>query len=253
MGGQTEGLMVMAVIGGGFAIGNIVFTVMSWISRIFFPMIWKYPYPEIPGPEYDNPKYTNNDKGTTVLMAGSFNPPHKGHTEMIEYLSKRYQKVVVVVGHNPDKTYEVTPEQRVQLLESCFKNEEKVSVTSTSDYIWRHVPEAKIFFRGIRSWEKDGADEKKLAILNTWGPLSLGPFWWPRETFFLQGNPAYSHVSSTMIRDFCKEQAAKDSTATSTTTTKRGGKGKVKDPIKEFVPEIIAAKVKDLYSKSKSD
>jgi phosphopantetheine adenylyltransferase len=74
-------------------------------------------------------------------------------------------------------------------------------------YIWRTVKKqgVQLFVRGIRSWEKDGADERSLQILNTWGPLLLGPLWWPIPTIFLEGKPEYNHVSSTLIRNLCRK------------------------------------------------
>ncbi len=63
---------------------------------------------------------------------------------------------------------------------------------------------AKIFFRGIRTWEKDGAEEKALHMLNLWGPLLLGPMKWPLPTHYLEGNPKYTSLSSTFIRDRCE-------------------------------------------------
>jgi hypothetical protein len=36
------------------------------------------------------------DKTKTVVLAGSFNPVHKGHVSMLEYLATRYVRVVVV-------------------------------------------------------------------------------------------------------------------------------------------------------------
>ena len=68
---------------------------------------------------------------------------------------------------------------------------------------------AKILFRGIRTWEKDGMDEKALHILNSWGPIVLGPLKWPLRTYFMEGNPKYLHLSSTRIRDACIGQSGK--------------------------------------------
>ena len=36
---------------------------------------------------------------------------------MIEYLARRYKKVHVVIGMNPDKIYQVTPVRRADILE----------------------------------------------------------------------------------------------------------------------------------------
>ena len=64
---------------------------------------------------------------------------------------------------------------------------------------------AKILFRGIRTWEKDGKEERALHKLNLWGPMLLGPMKWPLPTYYLEGDPTYTSVSSTLIRDRCKK------------------------------------------------
>jgi len=63
--------------------------------------------------------------------------------------------------------------------------------------------DAKLLFRGIRTWQKDGNEERALHILNSWGPLVYGPLKWPLRTCFIMGNPKYMHLSSTLIRDAC--------------------------------------------------
>lgn len=99
-------------------------------------------------------------------------------------------------------------------------------------YIWRFAKRegATIFFRGIRSWEKDGQDERALQILNTWGPLVMGPLVWPIRTNYLEGNPKYNHVSSTLIRQLCSE--GKD----------------VTKALSELVPTRTAQLVSQLYT-----
>lgn len=79
------------------------------------------------------------------------------------------------------------------------------SVLAVSGYIWRYAKKegATIFFRGIRSWEKDRKEERTLQILNTWGPLLLGRTW-PIPTVYLEGKPEFNHISSTLIRDICQ-------------------------------------------------
>jgi len=127
---------------------------------------------------------------------------------MLKYLSKRYRRVIAVVGFNKKKKYPVSPQERVDLLQEMIKTEpemKNVRVEVVEGYIWRWAKKegAANFFRGLRSWEKDGRDERSLQILNTWGPLLLGPLVWPIPTVYLEGNPKYNHVSSTLIRDLC--------------------------------------------------
>lgn len=88
----------------------------------------------------------------------------------------------------------------------CFS---KFQLPVVSGYIWRFAKknDATILFRGIRSWEKDGREEFQLQGLNTFGPIVLGPLWSPIPTIYLEGNPEYNHVSSTLIRSMCNGKA----------------------------------------------
>ena len=56
-------------------------------------------------------------------------------------------------------------------------------------------------YRGIRSWEKDGTEEMSLNVLNTLGPILLGPLKAPIETHYLQSSGDLAKVSSTRVRE----------------------------------------------------
>jgi len=113
-------------------------------------------------------------------------------------------------------------------------------------YIWRYAKRigATLFFRGIRSWEKDGDDERILQILNTWGPVLYGPLFIPIPTMYIEGDPKYNHVSSTLIRTICRSDTS-------------GGDGSVdeqkklkEESLSELVPSHVAEKVAKLYGAS---
>ncbi|KAL7574922.1 hypothetical protein ACA910_010749 [Epithemia clementina (nom. ined.)] len=240
------------------------------IWRIVFPTVWSYPWPPAE-------RAAPHDRTKTVLMAGSFNPPHLGHIEMIRYLASRYGHVIVVVGHNPNKSYLVSPDQRVEFIKECIRQSDEehltnyhkssiVTVKAVSGYIWQKVPEAQIFFRGIRTWEKDGAEERILQIQNTWGPIVYGPFWFPRTTYFLEGNPKYNHISSTLIREICSDSHQQSSTSlsssiTATATAREAATTEatattidtrnVDNLLKLLVPECIVSDVRKLYSEKR--
>jgi len=148
-------------------------------------------------------------KKTTVIMAGSYNPPHLGHLAMLEYLADSYEEVIAVIGMNPEKVYSVSPAKRASILKqmiACIGLKDSVRVEVVTGYIWRYAVKqnAKILFRGIRSWSQDGKEETILHILNMWGPIVFGPLQWPLPTNFLEGKPEYQHISSSLIRDICK-------------------------------------------------
>ena len=99
---------------------------------------------------------------------------------------------------------------------------------------------ADIFVRGIRSWDKDGAEERSLQILNTWGPIVFGPLWWPVPTIFVEGKPDYNHVSSTLIRDLCSSRSTGDKQASATVNICR-------DQLATLVPDSVVDDVALLY------
>jgi phosphopantetheine adenylyltransferase len=112
--------------------------------------------------------------------------------------------------------------------------------TVVEGYIWRTVIplRANCFIRGIRSWSQDGAEERLLQIQNTWGPLMLGPLWWPLPTIFITGDPRYHHVSSTLVRETCGSIKPTDEPS---------------EGLLSIVPENIAHEVCRLYGSQKKD
>ena len=85
----------------GLLLGLGSFIAACWllIPPILRPKVITYPW-RLP----DSHSYRDRDKKRTVVMAGSFNPPHLGHLAMLEYLSKRY-----VVGGVVSQTVESSP------------------------------------------------------------------------------------------------------------------------------------------------
>jgi len=100
--------LLLRVVGLG-----LLMAAVRLIYPILFPPIVKYPWPAV---DDDQPLHQ------TVVIAGSFNPPHYGHLELIKYLAKRYRKVYVVVGMNPAKHYPVSPHQRAKLLQTMLQS-----------------------------------------------------------------------------------------------------------------------------------
>ena len=91
------------------------------IRRIVSPTIIPFPYPT-ETKDSTNRIYENKKENvTSVVLAGSYNPPHYGHLAMLSYLSKKYKKVIAVIGVNPNKKYEVTPDVRASILKEMIR------------------------------------------------------------------------------------------------------------------------------------
>ena len=88
------------------------------VYRIFRPSIISFPWDETS----DNNANESTKSNQTVVFAASYNPPHLGHIRMLEYLSKKYDRVIAVVGFNPKKKYLVSPEERANLLREMLKS-----------------------------------------------------------------------------------------------------------------------------------
>ncbi|GAX11373.1 hypothetical protein FisN_22Lh043 [Fistulifera solaris] len=172
----------------------IVLALLIHIPSLLRPTIIHYPWPLL-----------KEKEDVKVALAGSYNPPHRGHLAMLLYLSKRYTHVLAILGVNPVKQYQVSPETRAALLRKMLQEAgvTNVQVQVVQGYIWRSAKRqgVRLFFRGIRSWSQDGREERHLQFLNIWGPLLYGPLVWPIPTRYLEGKPEYNHVSSTLVRD----------------------------------------------------
>lgn len=143
----------------------------------------------------------------SVVFAGSFNPPHSGHVEIIRYLSKAFSEVHVVIGVNPSKIYPVSPETRKEIVEQALSS---IGATNAKVWIWGDVVfklakqlGATALYRGIRTLQEDGKAERYLEVQNICWPMisSCGA---PMRTFYIEGPPKFSCVSSTLLRSRLK-------------------------------------------------
>lgn len=132
-----------------------------------------------------------------AVVPGSFDPVTLGHLDVIERAAKIFDKIHVLVVHNPAKTALLPVAQRVSLIEKAIVDagfEGDIVVTSWSvgllvDYCTEVG--ASVIVKGIRS-QVDVAYETPMAIVNR----NLAGV----ETIFMLPDPAHAHVSSSLVR-----------------------------------------------------
>lgn len=132
------------------------------------------------------------------LFPGTFDPVTLGHVDIIDRSLPLFDKVVVGIGLNASKVQMFSAEQRMQWIQEIYKDQEKVEGAIyeglTIDYC--KVIGAKFILRGIR-YVSDFEYEKTIADANRTLDNSI-------ETIFLTGEPKYTSVASTIVRDIIR-------------------------------------------------
>ena len=129
-----------------------------------------------------------------AVYTGVFDPVHFGHLDVIRRGSRLFDRFVVGVGINPEKTTFFSLDERVALVKEVTKSLNNVEVlpfTGLAVHFVRQVG-AKVMFRGLRTLS-DMEYEFSMSLTNR----SLAP---EIETVFLMAKEEMSHISSSLIR-----------------------------------------------------
>ena len=129
-----------------------------------------------------------------AVYPGVFDPVHLGHLDLIERGSRLFDRLIVGVGINPDKAPFFTLEERVALVRRVARQLTNVEVRPFTGLAVRFVRAvgARVMLRGLRT-TSDMEYEFNLSLANA----ALDP---EIETVFLMATEAYSHLSSTLLR-----------------------------------------------------
>src|SRR5262249_11267457 len=132
--------------------------------------------------------------GRVAVYTGTFDPITFGHLDIIRRGSQIFERLVVGVGHNPEKATLFSPQERVDQVRrvvSPFRNVEVRHYSNLTVHFVRQVG-ARVMLRGLRT-TSDMEYEFSMSLAN----LALDA---EIETVFLMAKDEFSHVSSTLIR-----------------------------------------------------
>ena len=132
------------------------------------------------------------------LFPGTFDPLTLGHVDIINRSLNLFDKIVVGIGMNASKEPMFSGEQRLLWISEIYKGMEKVEgalYEGLTVNFCRKIG-AKYILRGIR-YVSDFEYEKTIADANRTLDSNI-------ETIFLTGEPKYTSVASTIVRDIIR-------------------------------------------------
>jgi pantetheine-phosphate adenylyltransferase len=131
----------------------------------------------------------------TAVFPGSFDPLTNGHVDIIERGSRIFDRIIVAVATNAEKTPLFSVDERVGVIREVFREQPKVHVDTFSgllvDYARRQGATALI--RGLRA-VSDFEYEFQMALMNRRLSHDL-------ETVFLMPDEKYTYTSSRLIKE----------------------------------------------------
>lgn len=132
------------------------------------------------------------------LFPGTFDPLTLGHVDIINRALPLFDKIIVGIGINTSKAPMFTPEKRLQWIKEIYKDEERVegAVYEGLTIDFCRKLSARFILRGIR-YVSDFEYEKTIADANRTLDRTI-------ETIFLTGEPKYTSVASTIVRDIIR-------------------------------------------------
>ena len=133
-----------------------------------------------------------------ALVPGSFDPPTKGHLDVVERCAALFDEVIVSVVHNPSKSPLFTADERVALLEQCTRGWNNVSVAAFEGLLVDFAREvgATTMVKGLRA-VTDFEFEIQMSQMNRHLSGDV-------VSLFVATKPEYAYLSSSLVKEVAR-------------------------------------------------
>lgn len=162
---------------------------------------------------------------TLAVYPGSFDPLTNGHVDIIRRGARLFDRIVVAILVNAEKSPLFTMAERVDIAREVFRSDENVEVDTFQgllvDYVERRG--ADVIVRGLRAIS-DFENEFQMALMNQRLNRRI-------DTIFMMPAEQYTYISSRMIKEVFS----------------LGGR------VSGLVPETVEARLRDKFSSRPSD
>ncbi len=132
---------------------------------------------------------------TTAIYPGSFDPITLGHLNIIRRAARIFDRVVVCVMKNREKTPMFTIEERMDMVRRSTERFGNVQVATTDKLLAEYARQYKgaVIVKGLRA-VSDFDYEFQIALVNKKMNPNL-------ETLFLTSSEKYMFLSSTVVKE----------------------------------------------------
>ena len=134
----------------------------------------------------------------TAIYPGSFDPITNGHLDVLKRSLEVFDKVIILVAINPDKSSRFSPSERVEMIKEAVADLKNVEVDSTTgltvEYAKKHG--AKHLIRGLRA-VTDFEYEFQLAVANEFADSDI-------DMVFFMARGETTYITSSMIMELNK-------------------------------------------------
>ena len=130
-----------------------------------------------------------------AIYPGSFDPITKGHLDVLKTACEIFDKVIIAVSRNSQKSSFLSIEERVELIKASVLHLPNVEVDSFEGLTVEYAKSksAKILLRGLRA-VSDFEYEMQLSQTNSSLSENI-------KTLFLTTRPKYNFISSSTVKD----------------------------------------------------
>ena len=130
-----------------------------------------------------------------AVYPGSFDPLTNGHVDIIERGTRLFDKIIVAILVNVEKSPLFSMQERVEIVREVFKGHPNVEVDTFEGLLVDYVAarKADVIVRGLRALS-DFETEFQMALMNR----RLRPH---IETVFMMPAEQYTYISSRLIKE----------------------------------------------------
>lgn len=133
-----------------------------------------------------------------AVFPGSFDPITKGHESVIKRALPLFDKIIIGIGVNSEKSGFFPVEKRIKWMEQVFGKESKIEITTFSGLTIDFCKKTGALFilRGLRT-SADFEFERAIAQTNK--------LMYPEiDTVFMLTTPELTPINSTIVRDIIR-------------------------------------------------